>query len=317
MTLFRTILAATDFSPAGDNAVRRAALLAHQLGAQLSLLHVVEDGALHSLLPVSDDRTLKMERARETLRRMARDLNAAHALQTTVTTRAGDVFEELLHAAQGVDLVVLGHRGRSRFKHLLIGRTASRFLRCSTGSVLAVKKPAAAPYRRVLAAFDFAPCSHAAAHAAAQLGEQGIVQAFHALDARRDARLRSIDRAEHLVRAARAREEAGIGARLRRSLARQGLDSRLIGVTVGRGQPAPAVLAQARDWGADLIVAGKQGHSTIARFLLGSVSRQLLVESDCDTLIAPPPAQQAVARAAPSRSSPRSAPEPRERMDAT
>lgn len=156
MTLFRTILAAADFSPAGDNAVRRAALLAHQPGAQLSLWHVVEDGALHSLLPVSNDRTISNDR---TLK-MARDPNAA----------------------QGVDLVVP---------------------------------------------------------------------------------------------------------------------------------------AQARDWRADLIVAGKQGRSTIARFLLGSVSRQLLVESDCDALNAPLPAQQAVTCAAPSRSSPRSAPDPRVRMGAT
>jgi hypothetical protein len=37
-----TILAATDFSPDGNNAVHRAALLAQQLGARLKPLHAVD-----------------------------------------------------------------------------------------------------------------------------------------------------------------------------------------------------------------------------------------------------------------------------------
>lgn len=37
---FTSILAATDFSIDGNNAVRRAALLAHEHGARLTLVHV-------------------------------------------------------------------------------------------------------------------------------------------------------------------------------------------------------------------------------------------------------------------------------------
>jgi nucleotide-binding universal stress UspA family protein len=38
---------------------------------------------------------------------------------------------------------------------------------------------------------------------------------------------------------------------------------------------------------ADLIVAGKQGRSTLGEFLLGSVSRRILAECRCDMLIVP------------------------------
>ena len=41
MTSFKSILAATDFSVDGNNAVRRAALLAHEHGARLHILHVL------------------------------------------------------------------------------------------------------------------------------------------------------------------------------------------------------------------------------------------------------------------------------------
>lgn len=40
MPPFTSILAATDFSIDGNNAVRRAALLAHEHGARLTLVHV-------------------------------------------------------------------------------------------------------------------------------------------------------------------------------------------------------------------------------------------------------------------------------------
>ena len=44
MTPINTILVATDFSPDGNNAVWRAALLARELDAQLRLMHVVHTG---------------------------------------------------------------------------------------------------------------------------------------------------------------------------------------------------------------------------------------------------------------------------------
>ena len=49
MTPIATILAATDFSPDGNNAVRRAALLARQLDARLTLLHVVDQAGFEPL----------------------------------------------------------------------------------------------------------------------------------------------------------------------------------------------------------------------------------------------------------------------------
>ena len=49
MTPFNAILVATDFSIDGNNAVRRAALLAHQHGAGLHILHVLKEPACRPL----------------------------------------------------------------------------------------------------------------------------------------------------------------------------------------------------------------------------------------------------------------------------
>ena len=52
------------------------------------------------------------------------------------------------------------------------------------------------------------------------------------------------------------------------------------------GRPAPAILGEAQRWGADLIVVGSRGHSTIVAMLIGSVSQELLDASDIPVLVA-------------------------------
>lgn len=50
--------------------------------------------------------------------------------------------------------------------------------------------------------------------------------------------------------------------------------------------PAWGVIKQADAWGADLIVVGSHGRSALGRFVLGSVSQQVLTEARCSVRIA-------------------------------
>jgi nucleotide-binding universal stress UspA family protein len=50
------------------------------------------------------------------------------------------------------------------------------------------------------------------------------------------------------------------------------------------GPPAPAILAAAREWGADLIVIGTHGRSGLGRLALGSVAEGVLREAPCPVL---------------------------------
>ena len=54
---------------------------------------------------------------------------------------------------------------------------------------------------------------------------------------------------------------------------------------VGKGTPYEAILQEAEDKGIDLIVIASLGRSGIARFLVGSVSRNVLKGAKCPVLL--------------------------------
>jgi nucleotide-binding universal stress UspA family protein len=51
------------------------------------------------------------------------------------------------------------------------------------------------------------------------------------------------------------------------------------------GNAGPTVCKQAKQWGADLIILGRRGHSGISELLVGSVSNYVLHHAHCSLLI--------------------------------
>ena len=292
MTSFTSILAATDFSVDGNNAVRRAALLAHEHGARLHILHVLNAAGckpLRDWFSPTLDLDLKAAQARDTLRRLAVEILGAYDLTASVEVAVGNPFETLMKASEHVDLVVLGRRGHGHLKGLLEGKTVDRMLRICRRPVLVVKTSVQGSYRRILVPIDFTAASGAAIRVADRMRREMGMDVFHALNSKREAVLRDADVPEHLIMETRLMEEGAINARMRRKVARLGLDNTSMNYALAHGPAVHSTLHHAHRLGADLIVAGKQGRSTLGSFLLGSVSRRVLSEATCDVLIVPRP----------------------------
>ena len=146
MIALKQVLVATDFSDASEAALRYGRALAHAFGATLHVIHVVPDVLS---LPWSGPPetgtagTLQMDweqHARERVGLMLTDDDRL-VLRAQVAVRSGDPVRQIVEYAMshGIDLAVLGTRGRGPVAHLLLGSVAERTVRFAPCPVLTVR----------------------------------------------------------------------------------------------------------------------------------------------------------------------------------
>jgi len=271
MPSIRCIVAATDFSSFSERAVQRAASIAKQHQAELHLLHVVRPLDLYPGLTLGPDEfghhDQELQQAEQTrLDAMAVSLASQFDIRIHPVTRLGRAHAEIAAYAQEVsaDLVVAGARGESTLMDLFLGSTASRLLRVTTCPVLIVRKPAAEPYRKVLAAVDLSPVSATVVSYALSLAGGARVEMLHVLGSEVEQRLRKakfveVDVTDWLTRL-RSEAEKKLEA-----LLAPVENSAAVGRLVLPGF-SPAVICQCIEEGhADLVVLGRHGHAAACR----------------------------------------------------
>jgi nucleotide-binding universal stress UspA family protein len=143
--VFSRILVPTDFSPSAEAAWDLAQRLAISTGAELVLLHVLVQAPLYSESPFSGPRLREVyESAREwatkKLEQWADEARAA-GLVVRVEARAGVPYQDILTMARsaGIDVIVLGTRGRGGVERALLGSVADRVIRLAPCPVLSVR----------------------------------------------------------------------------------------------------------------------------------------------------------------------------------
>ncbi len=143
MTKFQRILVPTDFSESARLAARTAHGLVQTLGSELILLHVIEEPGygLNALSATVMEQVRKDLRAAvdRQLRGLAAELGDAGKVGMHV--RSGPPAAQIVEfaAANAIDLIVIGTRGQTGLKHLLLGSTAERVIREAACPVLTVR----------------------------------------------------------------------------------------------------------------------------------------------------------------------------------
>ncbi|MET0985357.1 MAG: universal stress protein, partial [Steroidobacteraceae bacterium] len=182
MKAIEKVLAATDFSADADRAVARAARVAAEQGASLTLLHVVSRRALEAaagLHGVPADFEARLVRdATDHLARLSLALPPTKKVLTSV--KVGAPRKEIFEAANAADLLVLGVRGTNPVRDLLLGTTAERMVSKANLPILIVKRPSMDTYRRVLAPVDLSEQSATVLAAAARIAPSGKINAANA-----------------------------------------------------------------------------------------------------------------------------------------
>lgn len=290
MNPIHTILVATDFSSVAYNAVRRAALLAREHDARLSILHVIDRNADYcpgNRFSLAIDPALRAAQAGLFLRRIADELKQAFDVQADLVVKMGDALDVLVSESHGASLVVYGQRPGASLKELVLGTPADRLLDACDRPVLVVKQAVKGPYQRVLTGFNFTSASDAAALAAATLVPDADQQLMHVVRSSRDDAPRQPDAPGAISHRLHARQEAGLVARMQRRVATIGFDSRELRFAVGRGPSASTILSLEQAQGADVVAVGRQRRSKWLDALLGSVSRSVIARAKGDVLVVP------------------------------
>jgi nucleotide-binding universal stress UspA family protein len=131
-----------DFSEASAAAVRMAATWAARLGAEITLLHVVEPVVypeFYSVDVLSDDLMKRLvERSEKALRSAAEDLLGGTEAEIRVEVgRAADTIVDQARA-DDFDMVVMSTRGLSGLEQVLLGSVAESVLRRCEVPLLAI-----------------------------------------------------------------------------------------------------------------------------------------------------------------------------------
>jgi nucleotide-binding universal stress UspA family protein len=278
----RSILLATDFRPAGEEAARVAVRLATAFGSRVSPLHVIEPipswpVALH----------LFQDQASGQLRQVADDLAAQKVTVADPLVAVGPPGDTIVQKAQelDVDLILMGAGDQSRFDRFSVGTVAEEVLELAPQPVLAVRPGGPDPrFKKILC-----PVDQSAASRQGLLNALRLARVFGG-----ELVILSVVPTVGWLTAAVATGQLGGAAAEYESRWRSEFEEFLRGTSfaevksrreVRQGAPHQQILAAAREHQADLIVMGATGRTGLARVLLGSVTRRVLQELPCSLLV--------------------------------
>ncbi|MBW1883366.1 MAG: universal stress protein [Deltaproteobacteria bacterium] len=289
------IVVATDFSETATLALDRALDIAQRHRSEIALVHVMQP----DLPPLAAPEMIVIPPNYEDLLRAAcleglqhaADRVRAAGIAVSEHLEQGRPAASIAAAAEALaaDLILIGTRGNTGFKHLLLGSVAEEVVRVAQCPVLTVHpgddRPIE-PVRSLLFPTDFSPAAEQALAAATRLliGSEKtkilLLHTYHIAPAvvplggfGGGVAPVLVDDAHQLAeQATRPSAEA---------LRTRGFD---VEVLIERGDPAEIVIEKAAEHDVDLIVMGTRGHSKIRQFLLGSTAERVVEHAPCPVL---------------------------------
>ncbi|MGE3536054.1 MAG: universal stress protein [Candidatus Tectimicrobiota bacterium] len=281
--MYRRILVATGGSPWSDAATTYAVALAAHLQSELCLLTVLNASGVYAMPEVMSASELLMEsveqQGQEILAQAVEQAVEA-AVPHSAVLKWGNIAETILQTAaeETCDLIVLGSRGLSGFKRLMLGSISNAVAAKAQCPVLLIKQPptpSALPWHRALLATGGSPWSDAAVEHALQLAQgQHMEVCVLYVDNRRVRRgetdMSLTSDGKNILALAEARAAAA------------GVPHH---TAFARGDVATLVVDMAARQQCDLIVLGSRGLTGFKRLMLGSISNAVAATAPLPVLI--------------------------------
>jgi nucleotide-binding universal stress UspA family protein len=280
-----TLAVATDFSTRSDRALRRATLLAKRHGADLMLVHVIDDDQ-----PVRIVDALHRE-ARALLDELEKTVSEMDGIECRSEIRLGEPFHQIDAAAVEIEarLLILGPHRRQVLRDQFRGTTVERTIRRSRVPVLVTNAVPAGDYGRVLLTATLEPGSAEPMARALDLkmlagSELLLLHVYDSLGS--DMLGRSL--APGQERLAQEHEvQSKFASDIRAFAAESGLGAARAIARPTHGRTEADILRISREEAADLIVVSPAEKGIVESILLGSVAEGVLRDAEQDVLVIP------------------------------
>ena len=286
---FSRIVLGVDFSDAGAAARDTAVSLCREHDAELVLVHALEVVSF----------SLGFSRLPHQVYQQIRDLAEARTeeLRSELAERVGVIEARLLdgHAHRALidvasesdaDLIVLGTRGLTGWRGLLLGSTARRVVQHADCPVLTVPASEAprVPFERVLLPTDFSGDSFMASQVARRLCAPGGETRFHLLNVYATPLLQtnygSVPTSIHYLDDFKGESLSRLGEKAEKI----GAPDVPVEVHAVEGYPPEVIVDQAAKLGIDLIAMGTRGAGALSHLVIGSTAEKVLQHSPCAVL---------------------------------
>jgi universal stress protein E len=279
------LLSATDLSPRSEFSMERAGWLAEDLGADLSMLHVVP--------PIESERALEqsLQMAISYMRSRGRPPMWRWGVTPNVIVRTGSPARIISETARRLAprLLVVGPRRRRGTFDAFEGSIADRAIQARTSPVLIVRQNPRGRYRNVLLALDTTSASIGALQVAEELvmtadASAAVVHA-HEAPYRYVLQYAGVDQRAESSYVNAWKHEATTA--IRDLLKFCSTDFSRYEILIEECKPAPAILRSVESTGPDLLVIGTRASGRMRRAFAGSVASQVIHKVKCDVLVVP------------------------------
>jgi len=284
-----TILLAVDSTPASEAAVAEVANRPWPPGTAVEVVSAAE---VYSAWDCPGVAEAIVGAAQEAVRAFAQRIESSGLLCTSRVLTGDPKVAVIDYAAEsGADFIIVGSHEASDAVRFLLGSVARAVVRHATCSVEIVRQRSGSGAMKVMLATDGSDFSLEAARSVASRpwpagSEFRVVSvaelppawfltpypAYLDRKAMEELRAEAMQRAEEAIAASEA------------ILADAGFTESAT-VAVPSASPQEVIIAQAAEWGADLIVLGSHGRRGANRFLLGSVAEPVAFHAACSVEI--------------------------------
>ncbi len=290
-----TIVVATDFSETASLALDRAIEFAIRHESEIALVHVMQPdipplAAPEMIVIPPNYEEMLREACTEGLTKAAQRARE-RGVRVSQYLEQGRAAKRITACADGLaaDLIIIGTRGNTGFKRLLLGSVAEEVVRIADQPVLTVHpgddRPIE-PVRKLLFPTDFSPAADQAL-AAANLILSGSENAEIIL-------VHTYQIASTVVPLGGfGKGASGLFVANAHQLAQQATEPSVealrskgfrVEVVIARGDPAAIVTELAAERDVDVIVMGTRGHSKLRQILLGSTAERIVEHAPCPVL---------------------------------